>query len=270
MTKANSPDWKAIKEDYIKLNGNINLKEFAEKHGVKYSTLRSRKNREEWDKEIIKVATKDATKKKNVAINKNKNVTQSIEKLEEAELTEKQRLFCLYYIKSFNATMAAIKAGYAKSGAHVEGHRLLKNAKVSTEIKRLKGDMQQEIYINSSDILNKYIAIAFADMSDYAEFGNKEKIIGISDEGDLIKVQANYIDLKDANEVDGSLISEIKASRQGVSIKLEDRMKAMDWLSKFFEMNPEHQYKKAFDDKKLQLDRDRFNHQKDLDERNVW
>lgn len=59
MLDIRGTDWDLIKEEYLKLNGEIKLKEFAEKHGVKYSTLRSRKNRENWNNEIDKnVATK--------------------------------------------------------------------------------------------------------------------------------------------------------------------------------------------------------------------
>jgi len=36
---------------------------------------------------------------------------------------------CIYYVKSFNATQSAIKAGYAADSAHVEGSRLIRNEK---------------------------------------------------------------------------------------------------------------------------------------------
>lgn len=51
MSDIRVEDCGLIKEEYIKLKGNVKLKEFAEKHGVKYSTLRSRKNRENLDNE---------------------------------------------------------------------------------------------------------------------------------------------------------------------------------------------------------------------------
>ncbi|AVQ40483.1 hypothetical protein C7M56_18075 [Clostridium botulinum] len=74
MVDIRGPDWQLIKEEYLNLNGDVKLKEFAEGHGIKYSTLRSRKNRENWDSEINKnVATKSATKQKNVATFKNKD-----------------------------------------------------------------------------------------------------------------------------------------------------------------------------------------------------
>ena len=66
--------------------------------------------------------------------------------------------------------MSAIKAGFARNSAHVEGSRLLRNAKVSGEIRRFKGEMQQGIFIDAMDVLNKYIQIAFADITDFVEF----------------------------------------------------------------------------------------------------
>lgn len=49
-------------------------------------------------------------------------------------LTAKQERFILEYLVDFNATQAAIRAGYAESGAHVEGHRLLRNPKIAERI----------------------------------------------------------------------------------------------------------------------------------------
>lgn len=94
--------------------------------------------------------------------------------VETDDLTDKQRLFCIYYIKSFNATMAAIKGGYARNSAHVDGSRLLRNVKVAVEVRRLKGEMHQEVFITAMDVLNKYIQIAFADITDFVEFGSIE------------------------------------------------------------------------------------------------
>lgn len=64
-------DWEEIKKDYLLCKDDMSLKEFSEKHNVKYSTLRSRKNREKWDD----VATGDATKNNDVATQKNKETT---------------------------------------------------------------------------------------------------------------------------------------------------------------------------------------------------
>lgn len=55
-------DWKKIRKEYE--TSKVTMKDLAEKHGVKYSTLRSRKNRESWQQGVAtNDATDDATKK---------------------------------------------------------------------------------------------------------------------------------------------------------------------------------------------------------------
>lgn len=49
-------------------------------------------------------------------------------------LTQKQQRFVEAYLAGETIQAAALKAGYAKSGAHVEGSRLLKNPKVLAKI----------------------------------------------------------------------------------------------------------------------------------------
>ncbi len=50
------------------------------------------------------------------------------------KITPKQQRFVSEYLIDLNATQAAIRAGYAKSGASVEGVRLLANAKVAAAV----------------------------------------------------------------------------------------------------------------------------------------
>ncbi|MCG3024105.1 terminase small subunit, partial [Escherichia coli] len=64
---------------------------------------------------------------------------------EAVELTEKQRLFCIHYLKNFNATQAAIKAGYSSDTAHVQGPRLLGNVRVATYIRELKQTLTENL-----------------------------------------------------------------------------------------------------------------------------
>lgn len=52
-------------------------------------------------------------------------------------LTEKRKAFVREYVKDFNGTRAAIRAGYAESGASVEGARLLADASVRAELEKM-------------------------------------------------------------------------------------------------------------------------------------
>ncbi|MBS6504097.1 MAG: terminase small subunit, partial [Clostridium sp.] len=51
--------------------------------------------------------------------------------------------------------------------------------------------------------------------------------------------------IKDSNEVDGTLISEISNNDNGVKIKLLDRMKALEWISNHMNIATEEQKAKV-------------------------
>ncbi|MGG3801778.1 terminase small subunit [Metabacillus fastidiosus] len=253
-------NWEEIREEWETTK--ITLAALAEKYDVKLGTLKSKKSRDAKDgNEWVRNPTKKvATKSEKVATIKKKDasVKTVLEEGEEAfvesdELTDKQRLFCIYYVKSFNQTMAAIKAGYAPESAHVEGSRLLRNAKVSAEIKRIKEEMTQGIFIDAMDVLNKYIKIAFADITDYVSFGRKEVTVDYDREGEAIKAEVNYVDFKESAEIDGTIVTEVKQGKDGVSIKIADKMKALDMLTKYFDLLSEND-KKKLQEEKLKVD----------------
>ena len=260
-------DWITIRKEYESTE--ISLVDLADKHGVKHSTMRSRKNREEWQRND---ATQRAAEKKSVAYKGDATKQKSritvvvnnseIEIEESLGLTEKQRLFCLYYIKSYNATLSATKAGYAKDSAHVQGSCLLRNTKIAKEIKRLKGRALKDLYIDALDVLEVYAKIAFADITECIEFGsNKEyvyvegqRMIGV--DGDYLKQDVNYVRVKGYDEIDGSLISEVKQGREGISIKFHDKMKALEVLIKYFDLLPD-KHKRKIEESNLELSKRR-------------
>lgn len=259
-------NWDEIRKEFE--NSNITLSALADKHDIKLGTLKSRKSREKWQR----TTKKDATKPKKVATKKKKDATTNLIRddaieaiVESDELTEKQRLFCLYYVKSFNATQSAIKAGYAPESAHVEGSRLLRHAKVSKEIKRIKQDMTQGIFIDAMDVLQKWVKIAFADVTDYLTFGQKKQQVmtmygplyekgkdGKVDKSKPITEIVNYIDFKESSMVDGTIISEVKQGKEGITIKLADKMKALEKLSLYFDLFPD-KFKREIEEEKLKL-----------------
>ena len=63
----------------------------------------------------------------------------------------------------------------------------------------------------------------------------------------------NTVDLKESKDTDTQLVQEIKQGRSGISIKLADRQKAIDWLSKYFLMHPEDKYKAEYDRKRAEV-----------------
>ncbi|OAK70085.1 terminase small subunit [Lederbergia galactosidilytica] len=253
------PNWEKIKNEWETTK--ITLAALAEKHDVKLGTIKSRKSREGWSRNPTK---KDATKPKKVATLKKKVATKSKEQFEPVvesdELTDKQRLFCIYYIKYFNATKSYQKAyESAYSTAMVEGHRLLRNPKINSEIDRMKAEQTNELKLGVRDVLQKYIDIAFADITDFVNFGQEKRpeldrnLEPMMDEnGEEITYSLSYVHLKNDDEVDGTLITEVKKGKDGVSVKLADKMKALEMLSKYFDLFPD-KFKRELEEEKLKI-----------------
>ncbi len=68
-------------------------------------------------------------------------------------MTPKQRRFVEEYLVDLNATQAAIRAGYAKSGASVEGTRLLSNAKVAAAVAAAQAKRAERADLTADEVL---------------------------------------------------------------------------------------------------------------------
>jgi phage terminase small subunit len=248
-------------QDYIK---GMKYKDIAEKYGVTLNTVKSWKTRYSWVRDGAHTKeTSVHTKKESKKVRATDEETTFDNFLEDSVLTEKQRLFCLYYVKSFNATQSAINAGYSCATAHVQGPRLLGNVRVREEIKRIKVQMTHDLFIEAMDVLNKYIKIAFSDITDFLTFGQKwvpvNSMMGpvLDEDGQPVMKEVNYVDFKESGFVDGTIISEVKQGKDGVSIKLEDRMKALEKLSLYFDLFPD-KFKQQIEEEKIKLQREKI------------
>jgi phage terminase small subunit len=262
MPRARDPNRDKAFEIWKQHKGEIKLKDIAAQLEVSEGTIRGWKTKDKWDGKsngTLQTKKRSAPKKKEKLppLELDEEVTLD-NFLEDSELTEKQRIFCLYYVRTFNATQSAINAGYSKMTAHVQGPRLLGNVRVHDEIKRVKRAMTNELFIEAMDVLNKYIKIAFSDITDYLTFGQRDvPVMGPfgpvkDEEGNQIYKEVNYVDFKDSGYVDGTIISEVKQGKDGVSIKLEDRKWALDKLDRYFDLLPD-EFKRRIEEEKLKI-----------------
>lgn len=243
------PDERMNQAREMYLNG-MKLVEIASQLNLPEGTIRSWKNRQKWDCNVAKdesnVAKRKATPKKQAVV---KEVEQVIEN---PDLTDRQRLFCLIYVRCFNATKAAIKAGYSRETAAEQGYQLLRKPSVRDEIARLKQNRLNREMLDEHDIFQRYMDIAFSDITDFVTFGREEvQVMGAfgpvevkdpeTGERMPLKKSVNTIKFREADEVDGTLIAEIKQGRDGASIKLMDRLKALDWLADHMDLATEEQ-----------------------------
>lgn len=242
-------------QDYLK---GMKYKEIAEKYGVTINTVKSWKTRYKWSKDGKKsVHTKTGkvctqkTDKNNV---KKEAIAEAVEQvIENTELTDKQRLFCVLYVKCFNATKAYQKAYEVDYNTAASiGYRLLENDGVKKEIQRLKKNRLNREMLDESDIFQKYMDIAFSDVTDFVEFGQEDvPVMAVygpvqvkdeeTGEKKTLTKRVNVVRFKDSSEVDGTLIAEVKQGKDGASIKLPDRMKALEWLTEHMDMATKEQ-----------------------------
>lgn len=254
-----------VKKDYLE---GFKQKEICAKYYISINTLKSWIKRYKWaDEKRNRGAPKNRRGapfddgNKETRDSKKYIVDELKEVLNNTELNDKQRLFCIYYIKCFNATKAYQKAyecDYVTAKSN--GYRLLTNAYIKQEIDKLKQDKLNRAMLSEDDIFQRYIDIAFADITDYITFGQEEVPVMTPfgplkvEEKEITKI-INIVKFKESTDVDGTVISEVKQGKDGASIKLHDKMKALQWLSDRMDLLPTNIKLKLENEKaKLELD----------------
>lgn len=230
------------------------LVEISAQLGVPEGTVRRWKHTYGWDGERSEKKSERSKKKNERSERVKKAVAEEVgQVMENPDLNDKQRLFCLYYVRCFNATRAYIKAyGSDYRTAQSNGYQLLTKAHIRAEIQRLKQARLNRELLDESDIFQKYMDIAFADITDYVEFGReKVQVMGafgpvmITDKETGQKVPVtkviNTVRFRESCDVDGSIVAEVKQGKDGASVKLADRMKALEWLAAHMDLATDEQ-----------------------------
>lgn len=251
MSRSRSPD--SIEAEKLYQSG-MSLVDIARKLGKPEGTVRRWKSTQKWDDGNKNERSETKTNARVNKTNTKEAIAEDVRQvISNPDLTDKQRLFCLKYVRCFNATKAYQKAyGVSYAVANAEGYKLLVNPRVKAEIQRLKQNRLNREMLDESDIFQKYMDIAFADITDFVEFGREEIPVmtmygplEIKDDetGEKIKVtkEVNTVRFKEYEEVDGTLITEVKQGRDGASLKLADRMKALEWLDAHMGLATEEQ-----------------------------
>lgn len=254
-------NWGQIKGEYE--TGKITLAKLAEKYDIPLGTIKSQKSRDSkngnpWTRDATK---KDATKSEKVATIPKEDATKKtapvlakeiqivVETFKEeteqnVELSDVQRFFCLHYVKCLSAIKAYQKAYEASyDNAHSNAYRLMANEGIRAEIKRLKKARAAGIMLDENDVLQKYIDIAFADVGDYVEYGSEDveirdaegKLV-LDDDGYPKTYKRSFVHLKNGVDLDNSIVNKVKLGKDGVSVELHDKMRALDMLAKFTDL----------------------------------
>lgn len=76
--------------------------------------------------------------------------------------SNKQKVFIEEYLKDFNATQAAIRAGYSKKTAYAIGHENLRKPEIADAIQ----ERLNELYMSADEALKRLADIARGDIAD--------------------------------------------------------------------------------------------------------
>ena len=238
---------------YKQHKGKIDLVEIARLVDSPPGTVRGWKSKDKWDD---KLGGTFQPKKRNAPKKKAERSKSEQPKMiiENEDLKEAEKMFCLYYLDGFNATKAYRRAypDATYATARTEGSAKLAKPDIKKEIHRLKAQLQQDTFIDAKDLVQEYIRQAFADLSDFVDFGtereveikatgrkiaseevDEEGLPVMVDETKEIEYHYSFVRLKNSDEVDGRLIQEVKKGKDGVSVKLHDKQKAMAELMKY-------------------------------------
>ena len=82
------------------------------------------------------------------------------------ELDFKQQRFCEEYIVDWNATQAAIRAGYSQQTARQQGSKLLTKVNIQDYISECKNKIEELAGVSKLRAINKLIQIAFTDITE--------------------------------------------------------------------------------------------------------
>jgi len=150
------------------------------------------------------------------------------------ELTDKQEMFIREYLVDFNATRAAVAAGYSEESARQIGSENLSKPYILAEIEKRMAARHKRLEISADRILDELRKLAFANMQDY---------IQVTEEGEA------FIDLKSLTREQAAAIQEIKVDETGggggdgrrervqrTTFKLADKGQNLERLGRYHKM----------------------------------
>lgn len=135
-----------------------------------------------------------------------------------SKMTPKMEKFVDEYLVDLNATQAAIRAGYSKKTAQRIGSEVLSKPLVQAAIQKRKNAAAEKLEISRERVLKELAAIGFAKATDF------------------LSIQGGQVLIKDTSKVAPdklAAIASIKDGTCGVEIKLADKTRALEMLSKY-------------------------------------
>lgn len=143
------------------------------------------------------------------------------------ELNKKQKRFCEEYVKDFNGTQAAIRAGYSKNSANEQSSQHLAKLHIQAYIKELADKATSKNNVTVEKIVAEFSKIAF---SSIAHLHNSW--ISLKDFETLTDDQKDSIE-SIQTRVRKMSDNDVVIDVEEVKIKLYDKQRALENLGKY-------------------------------------
>jgi len=97
--------------------------------------------------------------------------------MDKKKLTDKQEMFCKEYMVDFNATQAAIRAGYSENTAYSIAEQNLRKLEIQERLSELKDKRSNKIELTAERVIQEIKTLAFSNIPDYfRQIGTSGKI----------------------------------------------------------------------------------------------
>lgn len=156
------------------------------------------------------------------------------------ELTDKQRKFCREYIMDYNAARAARDSGYSEDSARQIGHDTLTKAYIQAHIKDLESDLATTLGITKSRVLNEHAKLAFSSIAHlHNTWIERKEFEQLSDDQKSCIQEITTQTRKE--RINKGTDEETLVDVDFVKIKLYDKQRALDSISKMLGFDPAQQ-----------------------------
>lgn len=146
-------------------------------------------------------------------------------------LTDKQKLFCKYYLISFNGTKAAIEAGYSKKTAYSIANELLKKKEIQEYLNSQKNEIFKKVDVTKERVLQEIGRIAFSDIRKlYNDNGSLRTVKDIEDDSAACIAAVEVFEEFSGRGEDREHIGNT------VKVKLWSKEKGLEMLAKHFDI----------------------------------
>lgn len=166
----------------------------------------------------------------------------------EEHLGQQRAQFVEVFVRTGNAKMSALAAGYSKTCAAKQGYLLTINGYCKELIKRKNNDIAKEIGISKTMLAEKYKNIAMSNIGDFHEDWHKRKEWKDISPDKLHAVKEIYNTTKEYIDESGEVVKTVDTK-----IKLEDQLKAGKQLEDLLGWNVREEIKGNTDEVEVDI-----------------